>query len=603
MVRARPALRVMCAEPGEHVHRHAPQCPPRFIRAWDRHVETPCTPKRFREAVFKAVFNQRTEEDALGIYDEICLDDTDVALELSTIIVAVFQNKISAIEYLSHSVCKECAKSAINAFRFIERCTAMNNTMINTIANLDEITEKKVVTGRGMYIMADPENFEGKVFCDTRKTLVTLVVKRFQKFVQSESAPKKSKKVNVECEACGVVLQRKSLYGHRKRCKGQMNKLQSNIELDNIENKEINDIEEKIEINEDEKEEKNEVTDGAMDHNSVDSDEGNVLGDENDSWHAEKERKKAERRSYLENLEKVTCQYCHIPLKHKYKIQNHSLFSCEKIPKNEKELLKKKCEDRKIQREALQKQLEMIKANGGDVKSYKLSLKRKICEFCGASLSTKFTLKKHLLTLCKGLDESNRTEEYVTALLKINPHKPRKRRLCNTSTKIGKATCSYCDQSFQDKTILSKHIHKECKNTPTELKYAVCSQCGKQCSRISLALHEKSHTLKFPCGKCGKVFKDKRSYRNHLRMPDCVNEPYVVPEPEKKYGCHACEGVALYVSAGYDTTVFFLEDDNHTHATASCDCRLARAAARCARAEMKEGAAVAAVGGSCGVCG
>ena len=93
--------------------------------------------------------------------------------------------------------------------------------------------------------------------------------------------------------------------------------------------------------------------------------------------------------------------------------------------------------------------------------------------------------------------------------------------------------CSQCPRSFGSSFLLKNH-------TKASHSSAVCSQCGKTFTNLySLRYHEDSHrSLGLVCQTCGKVYKAKQAFNNHIEKKLC--EKMRKSNSESQFTCDYC---------------------------------------------------------------
>lgn len=157
------------------------------------------------------------------------------------------------------------------------------------------------------------------------------------------------------------------------------------------------------------------------------------------------------------------------------------------------------------------------------------------CTMCSETFTTEDELKEHKKIhppgsrhYCKICDKSYLE---ATALRRhMIMHTDKKKYLCNTCGKSffyrnvlkahmvyhneKKHACSKCDKKFHTPSILKQHIRL---NHSVDRYNYICEECGKMCSSKSrLSAHISSH-VKICCPFCGKSYKNRRYYKDHLK--------------------------------------------------------------------------------------
>ena len=116
------------------------------------------------------------------------------------------------------------------------------------------------------------------------------------------------------------------------------------------------------------------------------------------------------------------------------------------------------------------------------------------CKTCGASFTTRGSLKNHTQVHIKYLKENRDDYQYL--------EKP--------------FQCPICGKKFAELLTMQVHEKKHTDEVPFE-----CKTCGKKCRGANeMIRHERSHTGErpFTCKTCGKGFKQKPHLQDHERL-------------------------------------------------------------------------------------
>ena len=116
-------------------------------------------------------------------------------------------------------------------------------------------------------------------------------------------------------------------------------------------------------------------------------------------------------------------------------------------------------------------------------------------------------------------------------LQQTNKYKSKQSGAVEHELKKGRLSCPYCQESFNLKKYLTKHMKKgECQNHYISNSRHICGLCGKtfaqkrNLDRHVMLIHDNPKNLKkviFSCPCCQKSFALKQTLERHLSTPNC----------------------------------------------------------------------------------
>ena len=141
-------------------------------------------------------------------------------------------------------------------------------------------------------------------------------------------------------------------------------------------------------------------------------------------------------------------------------------------------------------------------------------------------------------------------------LQQTNKDKSKQSSVVEPELKKGRLSCPYCQESFNLKKYLTKHMKKgECQNQNISNSRHICGLCGKtfaqkrNLDRHVMIAHEtdpsKGNT--FNCPKCIKSFTLKQTLTRHLGRCNIFKNP----GPKKNHLCSICKIAFVNKSALY----------------------------------------------------